>query len=115
MFNHDYRATVNDVLNKLDKAQLERRGFTRTIINKTVATADETPVYSTVLQFYKTIPCRQLLDVEEEVRGLWPEAWGVDVSRRVVSAASRAMLFGGKICTAGIEVHLPPRGGCAFY
>lgn len=51
--------------------------------------------------------------VEEEVRRLWPEAWGEKVSRRVVSAATRAMLFGGKICTAGIEVHLPPRGDCA--
>ena len=113
VFNHDYRATVNDVLRKLETAQLQRRGFTRTVINETVTTADERPVTSTVLHFYKKIPCRQLMYVEEEVRRLWPEAWGEDVSRRVVSAASRAMLFSGKMCTAGIEVHFPPRGGCA--
>lgn len=113
MFNHDYKATVNDVLHKLDNAQLERRGFTKTIINKSVATGGKAPVYFMVLQFYKTIPCRRLLFVEEEIRRLWPEAWGPDVSKRVVSAVSRAMYFGGKICTAGIEVHLPPRGSCA--
>ena len=104
---------MNDVLRKLETAQLQRRGFTRTVINETVTTADERPVTSTVLHFYKKIPCRQLMFVEEEVRRLWPEAWGEDVSRRVVSAASRAMLFSGKMCTAGIEVHFPPRGGCA--
>lgn len=114
VFNHNYRATVNDVLRKLETAQLQRRGFTRTVINETVTTADERPVISTVLHFYKKIPCRQLMYVEEEVRRLWPEAWGEEVSRRVVSAATRAMLFGGKICTAGIEAHLPPRGDCAF-
>ncbi|KAL9976311.1 hypothetical protein ACROYT_G013596 [Oculina patagonica] len=54
VFNHDYRAAVSDVLRKLDDAQLENRGFTKTIINKTVATGGKTPVYSTVLQFYKT-------------------------------------------------------------
>lgn len=113
MFNHDYKAAVSDVLHKLDSAQLENRGFTKTIINKTVASGGKTPVYSTVLQFYKTIPCRRLLFVEEEIRRLWPEAWGPEVSKRVVSAVSRTMFFGGKICTAGIEVHLPPRGGCA--
>lgn len=113
MFNHDYRAAVSEVLHKLDKAQLEHRGFTKTIINKTVATGGNTPVFSTVIQFYKQISCRRLLFVEEEIRRLWPEAWGPEVSKRVVSAVSRAMYFGGKICTAGIEVHLPPRGGCA--
>ena len=83
------------------------------MINKIVSTAGQAPVNSTVLQFYKTSPCRQLLFVEEEIRSLWPEAWGAEVSKRVESAVSRAMVFGGKTCRAGIEVHLPPRGGCA--
>ena len=65
VFNHDYRATVNDVLRKLETAQLQRRGFTRTVINETVTTADERPITSTVLHFYKKIPCRQLMYVEE--------------------------------------------------
>jgi len=113
VFNHNYRAAVSDVLQKLDNAELEHRGFSKTIINKIVSTGGEAPVNSTVLQFYKTTPCRQLLLVEEEIRSLWPEAWGAEVSKRVESAVSRAMFFGGKACTAGIEVHLPPRGGCA--
>ena len=113
VFNHNYRAAVSDVLRKLDNAELEHRGFVKTIINKIVFTTGETPVNSTVLQFYKTNPCRQLPFVEEEIRSLWPEAWGAEVSKRVESAVSRAMIFGGKTCRAGIEVHLPPRGGCA--
>lgn len=113
VFNHNYRAAVSYVLQKLDNAELEHRGFIKTIINKIVSTEGEAPVNSTVLQFYKTTPCRQLLFVEEEIRSLWPEAWGAEVSKRVESAVSRAMFFGGKTCRAGIEVHLPPRGGCA--
>lgn len=113
VFNHKYRASVSDVLQKLDNAELEHRGFTKTFINKIVFTSGEAPVNSTVLQFYKTTPCRQLPFVEEEIRSLWPEAWGAEVSKRVESAVSRAMSFGGKTCWAGIEVHLPPRGGCA--
>jgi len=113
VFNHDYRATVDEVLHTLDRAHLELRGFTKSIINKSVTTADEKPVYSTVLHYDKTVPCKQLMFVEQEIRTLLPEVWGVEVSRRVVSTVSRARLCGGKICTAGIEIHLPPHGGCA--
>jgi len=113
VFNHNYHAAVSDVLQKLDNAELKHRGFTKTIINKIVSTEGETPVNSTVLQFFKTTPCSQLLFVEEEIRSLWPEDWGAEVSKRVESAVSRAIFFGGKACRAGIEVHLPPRGGCS--
>jgi len=114
VFNHNYHAAVSDVLQKLDNADLKHRGFTKTVINKIISTEGEAPVNSTVLQFYKTTPCRQLLFVEEEIRSLWPEDWGAEVSKRIESAVSRAIFLGGKTCRAGIEVHLPtPRGGCA--
>lgn len=95
------------------KAQIQRRGFIKTIVNKSVVTTGKTTVSSTALQFFKTVPCSRVGSVEEEIRARLPEAWGPDVSKRVVSAVSRAMDFDGKVCTAGIEVHLPREDSAA--
>ena len=112
VFNHDYRATINEVLHALHRANLELRGFIKSVIKKSITIGSENPVYSTVLHFDKTVPCDQLMFVEQEIQSLLPEVWGEEISKRVVSTVSHALINGGKICTAGIEIHLPPHGGC---
>ena len=112
VFNHDYRATINEVLQALHRANLELRGFIKSVIKKSITIGSENPVYSTILHFDKTVPCDQLMFVEQEIQSLLPEVWGEEVSKRVVSTVSHALINGGKVCTAGIEIHLPPHGGC---
>ena len=111
VFNHDYRATVDEIHSLLERAKLEHRGFTKSVIKKSIASVDEQPTYTTTLHFDKTVPCKRLAFVEQEIRWLLPEVWGLDISKRVVSTVSRGMFNGGKICTAGIEIHLPPQRG----
>ena len=111
VFNHDYRATVDEIHSLLERAKLEHRGFTKSAIKKSIASVDEQPIYTTTLHFDKTVPCKRLAFVEQEIRWLLPEVWGLDISKRVVSTVSRGMFNGGKICTAGIEIHLPPQRG----
>ena len=111
VFNHDYRATVDEIHSLLERAKLEHRGFTKSAIKKSIASVDEQPIHTTTLHFDKTVPCKRLAFVEQEIRWLLPEVWGLDISKRVVSTVSRGMFNGGKICTAGIEIHLPPQRG----
>lgn len=113
VFNHEYKATVKEVLRRLERTDLELRGFTKSVINNSVSTSDEEPIYSTLVHFDKAVPCQQLLFVEREIRHLMPEVWGVEVSKRVHSTVSRLLLNGGKSCTAGIEIHLPLHRDCA--
>ena len=111
VFNHDYRATVDEIHSLLERAKLEHRGFIKSAIKKSIASVDEQPINTTTLHFDKTVPCKRLAFVEQEIRWLLPEVWGFDISKRVVSTVSRGMFNGGKICTAGIEIHLPPQRG----
>ena len=109
VFNHDYRATVDEIHSLLERAKLEHRGFIKSAIKKSIASVDEQPINTTTLHFDKTVPCKRLAFVEQEIRWLLPEVWGFDISKRVVSTVSRGMFNSGKICTAGIEIHLPPQ------
>lgn len=108
IFDKSYTPSEEEVERKLAQAVLTERGYKKTTAFTQIEEDDISESFKKAVRYRKSVPCKDMARVEEELRRSMPGIWGRDVSVKVREEAAKKREKDQR-CTAGIEIHFPSK------
>lgn len=113
VFNRDYRATDEQMHALLQRANLTGHGYKNETTTKLVSEpGSKKTLFKKSIFYYKIVDCTRMLEIDQELQKLLPDALGKELLTKVKSEIKTKNLTKMKRCKVGLEVHFKEAEGC---